>query len=143
VDGHEIGLFENRVYDGIRPLLAQLRSAGATLYVATSKPYVFASRIVEYFGLAQYFDQLFGSELNGKRTDKAELLRYAITETGVDASESTMVGDRSHDMVGAVDNDIRGVGVLYGYGSAEELTAAGASVIVEQIGDLFEVLSVR
>jgi phosphoglycolate phosphatase len=139
----ETGLFENRVYEGIEPMLSELLSLGAKLHVATSKPHVFACRIIEHFGLSAYFDGVFGSELSGERSDKTELLRHALAQTGALGWQSTMVGDRSHDMVGAVGNDLRGVGVLYGYGTAEELNSAGAKLIVAEVGDLVHALSAR
>jgi phosphoglycolate phosphatase len=118
-------------------------SLGAKLNVATSKPHVFASRIIEHFGLSAYFDGVFGSELSGERSDKTELLRHALAQTGALGWQSTMVGDRSHDMVGEVGNDLRGVGVLYGYGTAEELSSAGAKLLVAEVGDLVHALSAR
>ena len=137
----EKGLFENRVYEGIEAMLSELRAQGATLHVATSKPHVFASRIIEHFGLSAYFDRVFGSELSGERADKTELLRHALAQTGAPRWQSFMVGDRSHDMVGALGNDLLGVGVLYGFGTADELTAAGAHKIVTQVDDLVAALT--
>jgi phosphoglycolate phosphatase len=104
-----------------------LRASPRRLFVATSKPRIFAERIIDHFGLTSHFENVFGSELDGTRVDKGDLLAYAIETTGVDASQALMIGDRSHDMVGAKNNGIRGIGVLYGYGSEEELVGAGAS----------------
>jgi phosphoglycolate phosphatase len=122
----DIGLYENAVYDGIAEVLTALGRSGRRLFVATSKPHVFAERIVAHFGLRQHFEHVFGSELDGRRVDKSELLAYALKETAVDPAKSLMIGDRSHDMVGAKNNGIKGIGVLYGYGTPEELTGAGA-----------------
>jgi phosphoglycolate phosphatase len=123
----DVGLYENSVYPDIEHTLAALRHSPRRLFVATSKPDVFAERIIEHFGLSGYFEHVFGSELDGTRVNKGELLAYAIETTGVDPSQALMIGDRSHDMVGAKSNGMRGIGVLYGYGSADELIAAGAS----------------
>ena len=123
----DTGLYENSVYPDIEHILAALRATPRRLFVATSKPRVFAERIIDHFGLSSYFEQIFGSELDGTRVNKGDLLAYAIETTGVDPSQALMIGDRSHDIVGAKSNGMRGVGVLYGYGSEDELIAAGAS----------------
>jgi phosphoglycolate phosphatase len=139
----ETGLYENRVYDGIESLLVSLVEEEFSLYVATSKPHVYATRILEHFGLIQHFDQVFGSELSGERVDKTELLGFALDRTGFRAGGSLMVGDRSHDMIGAHNNEMKTVGVLYGYGSREELESAGAGTIVAQVDDLSNALIER
>ena len=122
----DIGLYENRVYDGIGEVLTALGSGGHRLFVATSKPHVYAERIIEHFSLRNYFERIFGSELDGTRVDKSDLLAYALQQTGVDPAKSLMIGDRSHDMTGAKNNGMQRIGVLYGYGSREELLEAGA-----------------
>jgi len=122
----DIGLFENAVYDGIGEVLTTLSQSGQRLFVATSKPHVFATRIVEHFGLRHHFEHVFGSELDGTRVDKSDLLAYALKVAAVDPSKTLMIGDRSHDMVGAGNNGMKGIGVLYGYGSKDELIGAGA-----------------
>ena len=123
----DIGLYENRVYDGIGEVLTTLRASGHRLFVATSKAHVFADRIIDHFGLRPHFNRVFGSELDGTRVEKGDLLGYALKEAAADPSKALMIGDRSHDMVGAGHNGIKGIGVLYGYGSREELIGAGAS----------------
>jgi len=122
----DIGLYENAVYDGIAEVLTALSQSGQKLFVATSKPHVFAERIVEHFGLRHHFEYVFGSELDGTRVDKSDLLEYALKTTAVDPAKTLMIGDRSHDMVGAGKNGMKGIGVLYGYGSRDELIGAGA-----------------
>jgi phosphoglycolate phosphatase len=87
---------------------------------------VFAERIIHHFGLRDYFERVFGSELDGTRVDKSHLLEYALKQASVDPSKTLMIGDRSHDMVGAKNNGMKGIGVLYGYGSRDELLEAGA-----------------
>jgi phosphoglycolate phosphatase len=122
----DIGLYENGVYDGVGEVLTSLCTSGHRLFVATSKPHVFAERIIDHFGLRDHFERVFGSELDGTRVDKSHLLEYALKQASVDPSKTLMIGDRSHDMVGAVNNGMKGIGVLYGYGSQDELLAAGA-----------------
>jgi phosphoglycolate phosphatase len=123
----DVGLYENSVYPDIEHILAALRQSPRRLFVATSKPRIFAERIIDHFGLTSHFEYVFGSELDGTRVNKSELLAYAIETTGVDPQHALMIGDRSHDIVGAKNNGMRGIGVLYGYGSREELIEAGAS----------------
>ena len=122
----EVGLFENSPYPGIHGTLAAVAATGARMFVATSKPAVYATRIVEHFGLKPYFERVFGSELDGTRVDKRDLLRYALDEARVEASSAIMIGDRSHDVVGARTNGMTAIGVLYGYGTEAELRDAGA-----------------
>jgi phosphoglycolate phosphatase len=125
----DVGLYENEVYAGIEETLAKVAGGGRRLFVATSKPRVYADRIVEHFGLGRHFEHIFGSELDGTRTDKADLLAYALTEARVDPARAIMIGDRSHDVVGARKNGMKAIGVLYGYGSLAELTDAGADYL--------------
>lgn len=132
----EIGLYENQVYPGIEDTLLRLRGEGATLHVASSKPHVYVERILDHFALREHFVGVYGSELDGTRTDKSELLAHALGQCGASAQESTMIGDRSHDAIGARRNGMPFVGVLYGYGSLDELRAAGASRWVERPREL-------
>ena len=126
----EIGLFENRVYDGIPDLLKGLTCEGWRLYVATSKARPYALRIVEHFGLAPFFIETFGSGLDGSLQHKDVLLSHALAETGVDAAKATMIGDRKFDVLGARANGLPTIGVAWGYGSRAELEQAGAAAIV-------------
>src|SRR5207244_12077669 len=98
----------------------------ARLFVATSKPHVFATRIIDHFGLRPYFEYVFGSELDGTRVHKGDLLAWALEQSGTDPARAIMIGDRSHDIVGAKQNGSDAIGVLYGYGSREALLEAGA-----------------
>ena len=123
----DVGLYENAVYPDIEHILGALKQSHRRLFVATSKAGVFAERIIEHFGLGRYFEQVFGAELDGTRAQKSDLLAYALENTGVDPSRALMIGDRSHDMIGARNNGMGAIGVLYGYGSREELVEAGAS----------------
>jgi phosphoglycolate phosphatase len=122
----DVGLFENETYEGIEATLSALSATGRRMFVATSKPAVYAERIIDHFGLRRYFERVFGSELDGTRTDKGELLRYALDAARVDPATAVMIGDRSHDVVGARRNGMTAIGVLYGYGREDELRDAGA-----------------
>ncbi len=124
----DVGLFENAVYPDIAEVLAHAaRSTPGRMFVATSKPHVFATRIIAHFGLQQAISTTCSAlELDGTRVNKVELLAYALEQTGVDPAAAVMIGDRSHDVIGAKRNGIRAVGVTYGYGSSEELIEAGA-----------------
>jgi phosphoglycolate phosphatase len=135
----DIGWQENEPYEGIHEVLAGLRDSGRQLFVATSKPGVYARRIIDHFDMGRYFDAVFGSELDGTRTDKAELLRYACEQSST-ADGATMVGDRRHDVIGARANRMKVVGVAYGYGSVDELQQAGADIIVHSLQELPGVL---
>jgi phosphoglycolate phosphatase len=132
----DVGLYENEAYAGIEETLAKVAVGGRRLFVATSKPKVYADRIVEHFGLGGLFEHVFGSELDGTRTDKADLLAYALSAAKVDPARAIMIGDRSHDVVGARKNGMKAIGVLYGYGSLAELTDAGADHLCAAHPDL-------
>jgi len=125
-----LGLFENEVYDGIPEVLEALNEAGHTLVVATSKPTVFARRIVEHFGLQRYFRNTYGSELDGTRVEKTRLIAHVLEEESIDGTQSVMIGDRAYDMIGARENGLARCGVLWGYGSQEELERSGAQTVV-------------
>lgn len=129
------GIFDNKVYKGIPECLQTLKDAGKILLIATSKPEKFAKQIIEYFDLAKYFDFVGGSEFNG-REKKADVINYVLTENQINVDDAIMVGDRKHDIIGAHDNDIPCVGVLYGYGSLDELSANHADYIVETVASL-------
>jgi phosphoglycolate phosphatase len=126
---NEIGWLENKPYDGIQEALASVADAGYTLFVATSKPRVAAQRIIDHFEMGPYFKRVFGSELDGTHANKVDLLQYAIEEIP-GAHDRVMIGDRKHDLIGAIANNMRPIGVSYGYGSIEELNDAGAVSIV-------------
>ena len=137
----DVGLYENGVYDGIGDVLTSLRASGHRLFVATSKPHVFAERIIDHFGLRNHFERVFGSELDGTRVDKSHLLEYALKQALVDPAKTLMIGDRSHDMIGAKNNGMKGIGVLYGYGSRDELLQAGANHVCATPGAILGCIS--
>ena len=130
----DVGWRENAAYPGIRGILHALRESGRTLYVATSKPGVFAERILTHFELDEFFSGIFGSELDGRRTNKIDLLEHARAVNA--AIEAVMFGDREHDVIGALHNNMDIIGVTYGYGSEEELKSAGAQRIANSPGEL-------
>ncbi len=135
----DVGLYENTLYPGIPETLARLGDTHL-LHVASSKPRVFVERIVEHFGIREAFEGVYGSELDGTRVDKSELLEHALARSGASADLATMVGDRKHDGIGAARNGLAFVGVLYGYGSADELESAGAQVTVTAPEELVAVI---
>ncbi len=135
----EVGWQENVPYDGIIDTLEALAGAGHRLFVATSKPHVHARKIVDHFRMGQFFETVYGCELDGTRANKVELLEFAIRENPGDVYRC-MIGDRKHDLIGAIANNMRPVGVAWGYGSVEELTAAGASAIAATPAELPELL---
>ena len=135
------GLYENSVYPGIPELLEQLKDAGCTLVIATSKPTVFSVKILEYFRLNSYFSQVIGSNLDGSRVEKSEVIEFALSQLGqVDRRSIIMVGDRMHDVLGARANGLECIAVGYGYGSKEELQQAGPKQIVSSVAELTAVL---
>jgi phosphoglycolate phosphatase len=134
------GIFENGLYEGIDPLLKRLNGRGMAVFVATSKPTVYAVRICEHFGIARYFRAVNGSNLDGTLTDKSELIGRLMDDFGLRRAETVMVGDRMHDIIGAVNNEISSIGVGYGYGSREELCGAGATFYAEAIADVEKIL---
>ena len=115
------GLLENSVYEGILNLLKQLKDNGNRLFIATSKPTIFARQVIEHFQLTNYFEDIIGSNLNGTRIKKEEMI---------------MIGDRKHDIIGANQNGIASIGVLYGYGSKNELIEVSATHIAKDIEEL-------
>lgn len=141
------GIFENQVYDGIKQLLGTLKAQGKVVGLATSKPEVYAEQILEHFELDGDFDFISGSMMSGERTDKGEVIAWAVQLLGekqkqkYTAEEMVMIGDREHDVIGARKNRITSIGVLYGYGSREELTEAGADAVVSSVGELAEMLT--
>ncbi|WP_434457384.1 HAD family hydrolase [Stutzerimonas urumqiensis] len=118
-----VGLYENLLFDGVLEMLEHLRGQGRTLYVATSKPSVFAREIARHFAFDHHFTMIYGSELDGTRTDKAELIAHLIAEERLEPAQTLMIGDRKHDLIGARANGLAAVAVGYGFGSHAELMA--------------------
>ncbi|MGN0443923.1 MAG: HAD family hydrolase [Acutalibacteraceae bacterium] len=137
----EKGIFENEVYDGIEELLRKLKENGKRIIVATSKPELFARKIFDHFSLSQYFEYIAGSNMNETRTGKSEVIEYALESCGVTNLEKViMVGDREHDIWGAKKTGTASIGVIWGYGSREELQKAGADYIAQTPDEVFNIV---
>lgn len=131
------GLYENEVYPGVEAMLQELRARGKTLIVATSKPEQFAVRILQHFRLDGYFAVIAGATMDSSRSKKGDVIAYALRTAGVlDISKAIMIGDREHDVIGAKQNGLDSLGVLFGYGSREELEQAGATYIAPAVKDI-------
>ena len=131
------GIFENEVYDGVHELLTALRTEGKKIVLATSKPEGFARTILKHFDLMKYFDFVAGASMDESRSKKGQVIAYALESLRItDKSTVVMVGDREHDVMGAKENSLDCIGVLFGYGSREELETAGATYVAEQVGDI-------
>lgn len=137
----EKGIFENYVYPGMDSLLSRLKAAEKTLLVATSKPEEFAIQILERFQLAKYFTIIAGSSMDRSRNRKVDVIKYALERCGNDNNECIlMIGDRKYDIYGAKEIGIASAGVLFGYGSREELEAAGADYILSCVEDIYSLI---
>lgn len=122
----DLGWRENIVYDGVEDALAALARSPVRLFLCTSKPEIFARRIVTLFGLSVHFRGVYGADLAGTFDDKVKLLRHLADTEGIDTARAVMIGDRSHDIRAARMNGARAVGVAWGYGTSEELASADA-----------------
>lgn len=131
-----VGLFENELYECIPKALENLQIKGHRLYLSTSKPRVYAERIMDHFGLTRYFTHLYGAELDGTRNDKTSLIAHILEKESIAASDAVMIGDRKYDMIGAKENNVRGLGVLWGYGTKDELEKSGASGFIQTTQNL-------
>lgn len=145
------GLFENDMYEGIEELLKELKARGKRVILATSKPELYARQILEHFGIDGYFDFIGGASMDEVRVAKADVIRYALESVGLlKAGEAllpedvrmktVMIGDRFHDVEGAKANGLQTIGVLYGYGSREELEEAGAEHIAAEAADILTIV---
>ena len=135
------GIYENVLYDGMDVMLDKLVQQSKTLLTASSKPIPQVEKVLEYFHVRKYFTFISGSELNGDRSDKKELILYALENANIrDLNDCIMVGDRKHDIIGANKVGIDSIGVLYGYGGLDELAEAEATFIVKNVAELSELL---
>ena len=135
------GIFENRVYEGVEDMLRQLHAKGKRLVLATSKPEEFAMRILEHFDLKKYFSVVAGASMDSSRSKKGDVIAYAISLCeSFDKYTAVMVGDREHDVIGAKENSLRCIGVLYGYGSEDELKNSGADYIAKTPSDIIDLI---
>lgn len=135
------GIFENEIYAGAKEMLEKIKNSGRKIILATSKPEEFANTILDYFGISGYFDLVAGATMEPDRIHKTDVITYALKKCGItDLSKAVMIGDRDQDILGACDNGIDSIGVLYGYGDLTELSGAGATYIADSIEDIFEFL---
>jgi phosphoglycolate phosphatase len=135
------GMYDNHVYEGIPSLLHALKNTSRHLVVATSKPTVFAEQILTHFGIRMFFDHVVGSNLDGSRSAKSDIIAWALRRYYPDIRDAVMIGDRLHDVVGAQDNAIDSIAVTYGYGSLAELTAANPTYMAPTVDDIALILA--
>ncbi len=133
-----IGLFENEVYPTVAETLEALKQRDYQLFVATAKPTVYAKRILEHFQLAEFFNEIYGSELTGERTNKGELIEYIVQQEALKPAHCLMIGDREYDILGARKNGIEAIAVEYGYGSQAELDQAQPKARIQQFAELLQ-----
>lgn len=137
----EKGMFENELYPGIQAMLEFLKQAGHTLIIATSKPTVFSEQILKYFAIDRYFDQVVGSNLDGTRSSKTDIIDYILNlYRDYDQNDFVMIGDRKHDLIGAHNTGIDCIGVTYGYGSIDEIKGASPTYMVGSVEELKQIL---
>lgn len=134
------GLFENEVIDGIVSVLDAFQAEGRKMFVATSKPHVYAARIISHFGLDGYFGKTYGSELDGTNSAKTELIAHILREEDLTSEDCVMIGDRKHDLIGAAGNQMASIGVMWGYGSRDELSAETPLGIADKPQDLISLI---
>lgn len=138
----DIGIFENRIYDGVIELLSECKKSGKTIGLATSKPEEFARRILDKYGMSEYFDEITGSTMDGTINEKCDVIKEAFRRMGIitekDLDRVIMVGDRKHDIIGARICKIQSVGVRFGYAEEGELEEAGADYLVNNMDELRE-----
>ncbi len=135
------GLYENQVYSGIQELLDRLKNQGKKLIVATSKPTNFSIQILEHFDLKQFFTVIVGSNLDGTRTEKSDVIEFALAGENIADLSKVVIGDRKYDIIGAKKNHIDAIAVTYGYGSEQELVAADPKHIVSSVAELARILA--
>lgn len=138
---NKTGKFENKVYPQIDWLLDTLNKEGYTLYVCTSKPVVFAREIIQHFNLSLYFKEIYGSEFDGTRKAKKDVIAYCLNKENISYSDCIMIGDRLHDIVGAHDNGIKCIGVLYGYGNLKEFREYHCDYVVNDLYELLDLIN--
>ncbi|MCU0542620.1 MAG: HAD family hydrolase [Oscillatoriaceae cyanobacterium Prado104] len=135
-----IGLFENSLYPEIIATLKTIRSAGYKTFVATSKPHIYAARILEHFDILSLFDGVYGSEFDGTRSDKGELIFHILLTENICPASTIMVGDRKYDILGAKRHNVYTIGVTYGYGTEQELRSHCADLIADSPDEIPEFL---
>ncbi|MBQ3009076.1 MAG: HAD-IA family hydrolase, partial [Oscillospiraceae bacterium] len=134
------GLYENEIYPGVPEALQALKGKGYILCTASSKPRPFVDKILEYFDIRKYFDFVGGATLDGRISKKEDVINIVLEETGFSPKDVLMVGDRMFDLTGAKEFGMDAVGVLYGFGNREELSAYDNIALIDTIGELIEIL---
>lgn len=134
------GKFEAAVYSGVKELLSALRKEGYRCYITTSKPHVFAKQILAHFEIAEMFDGIYGSEFDGTRGKKAEVIDFCLVNESLTSDDVVLVGDRHFDVNGAAACHMPCIGVLYGYGSREELISAGAAALAKSAEEVLPII---
>ena len=137
----DIGIYENQIYDGITEMLESLKHVASASFVATSKPAIYADRIVKHFGLNHYFAGVYGPELDGRFDNKTELVAHLLATEKIPPEAAVMVGDRAADILAAKAKGIRSIGVLWGYGTKAELNDVGADQLCRTPMELVTCLS--
>ena len=137
------GVKQTSLYPGIIEMLKTLKNNGKKVLLVTSKTEFFARQILDNLGIFKYFDFVTGATFDGSRAKKGDLLKYTISKTGISAHESIMVGDKKHDIIGAKEVGMDSIGVLYGYGSLEELKDANAGFIASNVMDILEAINLK
>ncbi len=129
---NETGILENLVYEGVVPMLSALKAGGKRLVLATSKPEAAAKRVMHHFGLDEFVPEIVGGMDDDSRNTKGKVIAYALRTYGIDPKTAIMVGDREHDVLGALENNIPCMGITWGYGDRPELENAGAAVVFDR-----------
>ncbi len=138
----ETGMFENLVYPEVSPSLQKINEAGFQVFLATAKPQVFARQILDHFNLSQFFTSIYGSELNGRFSDKGELVAHILESENLDPKVSLIVGDRIHDIDGGKKNGIMTAAVSYGYGTQKEIDSSQPDILFDAFSDLLTFLKI-
>jgi len=135
------GMLENKLYMDVESLLKNLFESGLVLIVATTKPTFFAEQILKHFNIFKYFDAVVGSNLDGTRSIKGEIIKFIIYKYNIkNTVDIVMIGDRKYDIIGAQENSIDSIGVTYGYGSFEELRSVNPTYIVKSENDISKLI---
>src|SRR5690554_4428796 len=136
----QYGVFDNTLYPGIEELLKKLHSEGRLLYIATTKPTIYAEEILDKYGFGNLFCYICGANLDGTLTDKTEIIKTVLDRDGISRENTVMIGDRKHDIIGAYTNKIDSIAAGYGFGSEEELRSSNPTEFVKTVKSLYEVL---
>lgn len=138
----ETGMFENVIYPEVAPSLRKIKQAGFRVFLATAKPQLFAKQILDHFHLSQFFTAIYGSELDGRFSDKGQLVAHILESENLNPKESLIIGDRVHDIAGGKKNGIMTAAVSYGYGTQKELDASQPDILFNAFPDLLSFLKI-